>query len=101
MTNEGAHFRSELKQWYKFWKRKLYKVSEKIRGASKTRKIVDGKPDFTSEDPSDGIIGASNFVDTDFFPNIRQLLILGATSPIGSTKAEKVASGIRGLKTPC
>ena len=47
-------------------------MSEKIRGASKTRKIVDGKPDFTLEDPSDGIIGASNFVDTDFFPNIRQ-----------------------------
>ena len=38
MTNEGAHFRSELKQWYKFWERKLYKVSEKIQGASKQGK---------------------------------------------------------------
>ena len=38
MTNEGAHFRSELKRWYNFWERKLNKVSEEIGGASKTRK---------------------------------------------------------------
>ena len=60
---------------------------------------VDDKPAFSLEDPSDGITEALNFADTDFFPNIRNLLILGATSPIGSTDAERAAPGIRGLKT--
>ena len=46
MTNEGAHFRSELKRWYNFWERKLNKVPEEIQRASKTRKRVDGKPGF-------------------------------------------------------
>ena len=100
MTNEGAHFRSELKRWYHFWKRKLNNVSEEIKRASKTRKRVDGKSGFTLEDPPDGIIEALNFADTDFSPNICKLLILGATSPIGSTEAERAASGIKRLKSP-
>ena len=93
MTNEGAHSRSELKRWYNFWERKLNKVSEEIQGASKARKRVDGKPGFTLEDPLDGITEALNFADTDFFPNIRKFLTLGATSLIGSTEAERAASG--------
>ena len=56
MTNEGAHFRSEMKRQYSFWERKLNKVSEEIQGASKTRKRVDGKSGFTLEDPPDRII---------------------------------------------
>ena len=80
--------------------RKLNNVNEEIQLASKIRKRVNGKTGFSLEDPPDGIIKALNFDDTDFFPNIRKLLILGAASPIGSTKAGKVASGIRRLKTP-
>ena len=38
MTNEGAHFRSELKRWNKFWERKLNNISEETQGASRTRK---------------------------------------------------------------
>ena len=38
MTNEGAHFRSELKGWYNFLERKLNNVSEEIQGASKQGK---------------------------------------------------------------
>ena len=79
--------------------RKLNNVNEEIQVASKTRKRVNGKTGFALEDPPDGIIKALNFDDTDFFPNIRKLLILGATSPIGSNEAEEVASGIRRLKT--
>ena len=71
-----------------------------MQGASKTRNKVDGKPGFTLEDPPDGISEASNFAITDFISNIRKLLILGAISPIGSTKAERATSGIRRLKTP-
>ena len=41
-----------------------------------------------------------SFADTDFFQNIRKLLIFGATSPIWSTEAERAASVIRRLKTP-
>ena len=50
------------------------------------------------EDPPGGIIEALNFADPDFFPSIHKLLILGATSPIGSTEAERAAPGKRGLK---
>ena len=95
MANEGALFRSELKRRSNFSERKLNNVSEEIQGASKVKKRFDGKPGFTFEDPSDDIIEASNFADTDFFPNIRKLLILGSTSHIGPTEAEKDASGIR------
>ena len=100
MTSEGAHFRSELKRWYNIWERKLNSISEEIQGSPKTRKRVDVKPGFTLEDPLDVIIEALNFADTDFFPNLRKLLTLGATSLIGSTEAERVASGKRRLKTP-
>ena len=56
---------------------------------------------FTLEDPPDGIIiEALNFGDTDFFPNIRQLLILGGASPIGSNEVERAALGVTRLKTP-
>ena len=34
------------------------------------------------------------------FPNIYILLSIGCISPIGSTEAERVASGVRRLKTP-
>ena len=47
MTNKGTYFCSKLKRWYSVWERKLNKVSEEIEGASKTRKKVDGKPNFT------------------------------------------------------
>ena len=70
-----------------------------IQEASKTRERVDGKPGITLADPSDDIIEALNFADTDFFPIIREVLILGATSPIGSTEAERAASVITRLKT--
>ena len=100
MTNEGAHIISKLKQWYNFWEKKLNIISEKIQGSSNTSKQVEGKPGFTLEDPPDGISEASDFADTDFFPNIRKLLILGASSPIGSTEAERTTAGIRRLKTP-
>ena len=89
MTNKGTYFCSKLKRWYSVWERKLNKVSEEIEGASKTRKKVDGKPN------SLGIIEVLIFANTDLFPNICKLLILGATSPIGSTEAERAASGIR------
>ena len=72
-------------------------IFEEIQGASKTRKRIDGKPGFTLEDPPDGIIEALNFADPDFFPNICKLLILGVTSPMGSTEDERAASGIRRL----
>ena len=58
MTIKGAHFRSELKRWYNFWERKLNNASEEIQGASKTKKIVDGKLGFNLENPPDGIIEA-------------------------------------------
>jgi hypothetical protein len=37
--------------------------------------------------------------DEDFFPNIRQLLLIGCTSPIGSCEAERSFSAVRRIKT--
>ena len=98
MTNEGIQFCSELKQWYNFWERK--RKWGNIQRASKIRKRVDGKPGFSLEDPPDPIIETLNFADTDFFLNIRELLLLRATSPLESTEAGRAASGVRRLKTP-
>ena len=61
---------------------------------------VDGKQAFVISDPPDGFIETLTFADEDFFPSVRQLLLIGATSPIGSTEAERAASGIRRLKSP-
>ena len=58
------------------------------------------KPGFILQNGPDGIIETLNFADTDFFPNIRKLLILGATSAIALTEVEKPTSGIKRLKTP-
>ena len=94
MTNEGIQFCSELKQSYNFWERK--RKWGNIQRASKTRKRADGKP----EDPPDPIIETLSFADTDFFLNIRELLLLWATSPVESTEAGRAASGVRRLKAP-
>ena len=71
-----------------------------MQTASKTIKRVNGRPGFTLEDPPDDIIEVLIFADTYFFPNIRKLLILRATSPVGSTEPERTPSRIRRLKTP-
>ena len=49
--------------------------------------------------PRDSFVDVLKFADVDFFTNIRKLLLLGATSPIISSEAEKAASGIIRLKT--
>ena len=77
MTNDGCHFRSELKKWYKFWKDKVEH----------------------QQDQPDSIIETLEFSVLDFFPNIRWLLLIVAVSPIGSTETERATSGIRKLKT--
>ena len=72
----------------------------KYKEHQKQGKESNGKPVFTLGDPPDDIIEALNVADTDFFPNIRKLLTLRATSHIGSTKTERAASGRRQLKIP-
>ena len=37
MTNEGAHFHSELERWYNFWETQLNEASEEIQASAKTR----------------------------------------------------------------
>ena len=49
--------------------------------------------------PRDKFVDVLKFADVDFFTNIRKLLLLGATSPISSSEAEKAASRIIRLKT--
>ena len=77
MTNDGWHFCSELKRWYNFCKDKF--------------KYQQYQPVSITE--------MLEFADLGFFPNIRRLLLIGAVSPIGSTKAERAASGMLRLKT--
>ena len=63
-------------------------------------KRADGKKAYQVVEPPDGLLDSLKLADKDFFPNIRRLLIIGCVSPIGSTEAERAASGIRRLKTP-
>ena len=51
------------------------------------------------EIPRDSFADVSKVADVDFFPNIRKLLLTGATSPVSSSEAERAASGIIRLKT--
>ena len=53
-----------------------------------------------SKESQDSFIEMLNYADCDCFPNIRILLDIGCVSPIGSTEAERAASGLRQLKTP-
>ena len=46
MANEVSYFRSELKQQYNLWERKLTNVNQEIYRVSETRKKVDVKPGF-------------------------------------------------------
>ena len=83
-------FRSEVKRWLKHCEDDEQK--QKLR--------VDGKPANQLSEPSDSFINALQMAYLDSFPNIRKLLTIGCVSPIGSTEAERAASGIRRLKTP-
>ena len=61
---------------------------------------VDGKKLYNIMEPPDSFLEALKYAEPDFYPNIRQLLIIGYVSPISSTEAEHPASGARRLKTP-
>ena len=60
---------------------------------------VYGKGAYIVQHPPDGPVEAMKMADADLFPNVRKLLLIEATSPISSLEVEKVASGIRMLKT--
>ena len=49
--------------------------------------------------PSDGHFETISFADYDLYSNIKKLLVIGCVSPIVSTETERVACGVRRLKT--
>ena len=51
-------------------------------------------------EPSDSFLEALKYTEPDFYPNIRQLLIIGCVSPISFTEAERATSGFHRLKMP-
>ena len=53
-----------------------------------------------SKKSQDSFIDILKYADRDCFLNIRIPLVIGCISPIGSTEAERAASGVRRLKTP-
>ena len=81
-TNTASVFRSEMKRWVKFCNTEIEKASKE------------------SKDLQDSSIDMLKYADLDCFPNILVLLAIGCISPIGSTEAERAASGVRRLKTP-
>ena len=95
-------FRSELGRWIKQWEIEMEKRKIKqVQKNSKSKNFrVDGKESYSLNDPPDSFLECLEMADADCYPNIRQLLIIGCISPIGSTEAERAASGIRRLKTP-
>ena len=49
---------------------------------------------------TNSLLETISLADYDVFPSIKKLLVTGCISPIGSTEAERAASGFRRLKTP-
>ena len=47
----------------------------------------------------DNLIDTLPLADADIFPNIRELILVGCTSPIGSCEAERSFSALRRVKT--
>ena len=64
------------------------------------KKRVDGKDSYILEEPEDGLLDCLKLTDRGTFPYIHLLLCVGCISPIGSSEAERVASGVRWIKTP-
>ena len=65
----------------------------------KKLKRADGKDCYMLEESTDSLIETLNATDKDCFPNIYKILEIPCISPLASTGAERVASGIRRLKT--
>ena len=61
---------------------------------------VNGKKLYNIVEPPDTFLEALKYAEPDFYPNIRQLLIIECVSPISFAEAESAASGVRRLKTP-
>ena len=61
---------------------------------------VAGKNSYNIAEPPDSFLEVLKYAEPDFYPNIRQLLIIGCVSPISSTEAESAVSVVRRLKTP-
>ena len=59
----------------------------------------DGRNLYHIVEPPESFLETLKYAEPDFYPNIRQLLIIGCVSPISSTEAERAASGVRRLKT--
>ena len=95
-------FRSELKRWVKQWETEMENCKKrKTEVISKSKHFrVDGKASYSVKDPPDSFLESLEVADIDCYPNIRQLLVISCVSTIGSTEAERAASGIRRLKTP-
>ena len=96
MTDEGAHFHSELKRWYNFrnqiTERRKYKEHQKPEKESMVNQ--------TSLKKMALLILQILLILISFQICLCKLLILRATSPTGSTETERAASGIRQLKIP-
>ena len=82
-------FRSEVKRQLKYCEYRIKPVDKQ-----KQKLRVDGKPSYQFSEPSDSFINVLQMADPDSFPNSRKLLTTGFVSPIGSTEAERAASGI-------
>lgn len=79
------------------------KGSRKRRRAVKQpqrKKRVDGSAAYELNEPTDSFVDATKSADPNNLPNLRQLLIIGCISSIGSTEAERAVSGVSRIKTP-
>ena len=86
-----------VKQWRIGMENRRAEYSATTTKPKKAR--VDGKKSYNIAEPPDSFLEAWKYSGLDFYPNIRQLLIIGCVSPISSTESERAASGVRRLKT--
>ena len=85
LESDGILFFSGLKRWIEF-------LTKEMENAALTKQNKSNMKECPKE--SDTV---PDVADSDSFPNIKHLLMIGCVSPMGWLKAERVNSDIRSL----
>ena len=78
-----------------------FRRSSKAAAACLKQKLVRWKlfrNEGKREDKPEDLMDALPYADEDIFPNIRQLILIGCTTPIGTCQAERSFSVLRRIK---
>lgn len=77
-----------------FWESDLPAPGDLDRELRQWKSLCD-----QAHNPPENLLETLSLADSDLFPNIRQLIVIGCTSPIGTCEAERSFSTLRRIKT--